>query len=237
MPFFRFRPAAAALAVAGIGAMPATAAAQVPEPAAATAYRLAAGDEISVTFPNNPELNQAGPIGPDGRFSIPDIDSLRLADRTADEASRDISTALRTAGIVANARPSVQVRQYGASIFVGGEVRTPGAVKMTGPVDAMQAIILAGGLLDTARSNRVLVIRPSTDPAIPPQTQVVDIRDYLKHGRPLAHVPLQSRDVVFVPRSSIAEANLWIDQHINKLLPFTRSLNYNLGQTNFRSDR
>ena len=42
-------------------------------------------------------------------------------------------------------------------------------------------------------------------------------------------IDLQSQDIVFVPRSSIAEANLWIDQHINKLLPFSRSLNYNLG--------
>jgi hypothetical protein len=40
---------------------------------------------------------------------------------------------------------------------------------------------------------------------------------------------LQSQDIVFVPRSSIAEADLWIDQHVNRLLPFTRSLNYNIG--------
>ena len=197
------------------------------------AYRLAPGDDISVTFRDNPELNAAGPIGPDGRFTIPDIDSVSLADQTPDEAARHIALALREARIVADARPSVQVRQYAATVYVGGEVRQPGAVKLTGPLDPMQAVILAGGMLESARTNRVVVIRPASVPGAAPETQVVDIRDYTKHGRPLALAQLQARDVIFVPRSSIAEVNLWIEQHINRVLPFSRSLNYSLGPNLF----
>lgn len=193
------------------------------------AYRLAAGDDIAVTFPDNPELNQSGPIGPDGRFSVPYIDSLRLADETTDEAAHHIATALRDGGIVAAARPSVQVRQYGAAAYVGGEVRQPGAVKLGGPVNVMQAIILAGGMLDTAKTNRVVIIREGADGR--PQTHVVDVRAFVKHGRALDDGMLRAHDIVYVPRSSIAEVNLWVDQHINRLLPFSRSLNYNIGNS------
>lgn len=190
-------------------------------------YRLGPGDELSVSFPYNAELNHDGPVGPDGRFTLPQVGNILVANATIAEASATISDALRRSGMVENARPSLTIRQYGASVFVGGEVRNPGLVRLTGGMDALQAVIVAGGALDTAHSKKVVIIR--RDASGRPVQHYIDLRSYVRHGTAAGAEPLLSQDIVFVPKSSIAEANVWVDQYINRLLPFSRSLNYSLG--------
>ncbi|WP_426260502.1 polysaccharide biosynthesis/export family protein [Sphingomonas sp. DC1100-1] len=206
---------------------PAPAPAPAPAPVIdRTAYRIAPGDELAISFPYNAELDHAGPVGPDGRIAIPLVGNVPVGGRTIDEVAALISADLRRQGVVEDARPTVAVRQYGGVVYVGGEVRQPGPVKLTATMDPMQAVIGAGGLLDTARTRKVVVIHRNADGTI--AQRQVDLKAYTKNGIATG-IDLQSQDIVFVPRSSIAEANLWIDQHINKLLPFSRSLNYNLG--------
>lgn len=192
-------------------------------------YRLGPGDQLAITYPYNAELNYEGTVGPDGRLTVPLIGALPVAGRTVGEAAAMVSEGLRRGGIVADARPSVAVRTYGAAIYVGGEVRTPGAVRLSGPMDVMRAVIMAGGVLETAKSKRVVVIRRMPDGT--PSLRYVDLRAYVKNGGAGQSEMLQPEDVVFVPRSSVAEVNLWIDQHINRMLPFSRSLNYNVGDS------
>ncbi|MES3152086.1 polysaccharide biosynthesis/export family protein [Sphingomonas faeni] len=217
----------AAVAPAGVPAQTRDAAANRSVAAVAPEYRISPGDELSVTFPYNAELNHDGPVGPDGRFTLPQVGNIVLANATVDEATGTISAALRRLGIVENARPSLTIRQYGASVFVGGEVRNPGAVRLASGMDPLQAVIAAGGLLDTAKSKRIVIIRRGADGT--PILRYVNLRDYLRHGVGTGIEPLHAQEVVFVPKSSIAEANVWVDQYINRLLPFSRSLNYSIG--------
>lgn len=190
-------------------------------------YRLAPGDQVAIVYPYNAELNYEGPVGPDGRLTLPLAGAVPVAGLTSTEAEARVGAALRQRRIVQDARPSLSVRTYGGSVFVGGEVRNPGAVRLAGPMDAMRAIILAGGVLDTARSTKVVVIRQMPDGQA--SLRYVDLRAYVKAGGAGQDESLRSQDVVFVPRSSVAEANLWIDQYINRMLPFGRSLNFNVG--------
>jgi protein involved in polysaccharide export with SLBB domain len=193
-------------------------------------YRLMPGDQVAITLPLNPELNSAGPIGPDGRFAMPLAGGLRLGGLTADEAQALVARALRERGIVADARPSVAVSLYGASVYVGGEVRNPGEVALLKAPNAMQAVILAGGMLDTARTRRIAIITPSaTGPA---RVRTVDLRAYSRRGKAgsVASGPILSPgEIVFVPKSAIAEVDLWIDQHINRVIPTAAHFNYNTG--------
>jgi len=190
-------------------------------------YRLGPGDELSLTFPFNAELNHDGPVGPDGRFTVPLAGSLLIEGDTVSEASQAISTALRDAGVVADAHPSLTIRHYNASVYVGGEVNKPGMLQLAPGMDPLQAVIAAGGLLDTARPKRIAIIRRG--PTGIANMTFVDLRAYVRGG-PGQRLPLlEARDVVFVPKSSIAEADKWVDQYLNKLLPFGKSFNYNLG--------
>ena len=56
--------------------------------------------------------------------------------------------------------------------------------------------------------------------------RTLDLRRFASTGDPTATVTLASEDMIFVPRSRIAEVNLWIDQYVNRLLPFSRSVSY-----------
>jgi protein involved in polysaccharide export with SLBB domain len=194
--------------------------------AGAAPYMLLPADQIAVSLPLNPEINASGTIGPDGRFSIPLVGRLPLAGRTVDEAQTLIADALRSGGIVANARPDIAVTTYSAAIYVAGEVRAPGAIALSRPLDAFQAIVRAGGLLNTAQSGKIAVIRRTPSGAA--SVRIVNLHDYPKNDAapPLVLAP---GDVLFVPKSKIAEIDQWIDQHINKVVPDSLRFNVNIG--------
>jgi protein involved in polysaccharide export with SLBB domain len=191
-------------------------------------YRLSPADQIAVSLPLNPEVNASGPIGPDGRFNLPLVGRLPLGGHTLDEAERLVADALRSGGIVADARPNIAVSTYAAAIYVAGEVRTPGPVALNRPLDPFQALVVAGGLLDTARSGKIAVIsRSDTGVA---SVRIVNLHDYPRNDVTTT-VALAPGDVLFVPKSRIAEIDLWIEQHINKVVPNSLKFNVNIGDT------
>ena len=122
----------------------------------------------------------------------------------------------------------VVVRAYGSSrIFVGGEVKSPGVLAFTGPVDVLVGVTMAGGLLPTARVDEVVVIRRRRDQK--PMLRTVDLRRFSGQVSAEDDFPLRSGDVVFVPKSGIAEFNQFIDQYLNQALPFQKGLFFNVG--------
>lgn len=192
-------------------------------------YRLLAGDEITVKLPLNPELDTSGPIGPDGRFSIPLAGRVAIGGLTVDQAERAISASLREAKVVADAKPAIVVTKYMGVIYVGGEVRTPGPVALTQAMNPLQAIISAGGLLNTARSRKVAIVRQPGAGSGPPTVETVNVRDIVRGQGGKAPLLLAPGDIVFVPRSTIAEVNLFVSQYVNGLIPDALNFNVNLG--------
>ena len=191
------------------------------------ARRLAPGDEMDLRFLLNPELNDAKlVVGPDGRVTVPLLGSVVAGGQTVAEfranLERGYATKLRVADL------DVVVRGYGSSrIFVGGEVKTPGVLPLLGPTDVLQGVLQAGGFTNTARLDEVVVIRRRADST--PMLRTVNLRRYAGSVSAADDMPLQASDVIYVPKSDIASFDLFVDQYLNQSLPFTKSLNYNLG--------
>ena len=204
-------------------ATPAPVPAQAPTPE----YRIGPGDELSVTFPYNAELNQQGPVAPDGRFTLPLLGNVMLAGNTLNQASALLSDALRSAGVVEKAYPNVTIRRYGTNVYVGGQVKLPGVVQLVSGMDALQAIIAAGGLTDSARTGKIALIRRGADNH--PHVVYLDVKAYTQGKADATIAVLEPRDIIFIPRSKIAEVDLWVDNYINKALPFSRGVNYSYG--------
>ena len=59
--------------------------------------------------------------------------------------------------------------------------------------------------------------------------RLVNVKDIIQNGFTLDDVQLVAGDIVYVPRSSISELNVWIDQFIEKVVPFQRSFSYTMG--------
>ena len=125
-------------------------------------------------------------------------------------------------------------RSYERMVFVGGEVNRPGFVKLRGPMTVSQAIIAAGGLKPTAELRTVAMFHEGENNQVIgkllnlkcqwtyenqkriPENQRLDIED----------VPLQSGDVVIVPKTMIAKINNALDQYVYQLIPMTRNTQF-----------
>lgn len=189
-------------------------------------YIIGPGDDLSVVFPFNPELNYEGPVGPDQNFTIPVAGTISTAGRTSQEVEAAIAKALTDRKIARNPSVSISIRRYAQVIYVGGEVKNPGAIPLQNRMDPLQAVLAAGGALDTARTGSVVIVRRGPDGK--PILRVVDLDALLHTGDHTQAVALRAQDTVFVPKTTIADIDLWVDQYLNKTLPFQKGFSYSI---------
>ena len=187
------------------------------------AYRFYPGDVIDVAVPSAPELNRSVTVAPDGRISLPLIAPMMASDRTVPELQYMLSQAY-SAQLT---RPQVEltVKQSAPlKIFVGGEVDKPGVYDMPGDVNALQAVLMAGGAKATAKLNQTIVIRRGFNDQA--ELRTVDLRKATFAAGSVNAVPLRRGDLVIVPRSTIATIDLFIQQYLRDDLPvqFTYAL-------------
>ena len=188
-------------------------------------YRFYPGDQVEVSVLSAPELSRTVTIAPDGRIDLPLINPVLAADLTTDE----LRNALLAAYATDLRMPEVEVAATGFGsnqIYVAGEVQRAGVYEFRGPIDPLQAIALAGGFLNTARRQEVVII--SRAPGGPREVTIVDLRNpEIRAG--LARAPTLRRfDVIYVPRSRISNWNLWVQQFVRDALPINFSLFYDL---------
>jgi protein involved in polysaccharide export with SLBB domain len=200
----------------------ASATAEVPQ---AIPFRLGVGDEVSVKFYYTPELNEQQPIRPDGMISMPLIDDTQAAGLSVDE----LRSKLRAAYSKHLKDPELEVvipQLASARIFVGGEVTLAGALPLIGGTTVSRAIFTAQGAKPTAYLKGVIVIHP--EPSGHPTVRTLNIKAALDGDDPSQDILLSAQDVVYVPRSPVANADLFVDQYIRQLLPFSTNMSYNI---------
>ena len=179
--------------------------------------RLSPGAEIEIKFYYTPELNESQVIRPDGRISLSLLEDVTAAGMTVDELHDKLVTDYSSQ--LLKPQLSVLVRSLPSNrVYVGGEVAKPGAIPLVGPVTVSRAIFLAEGFKTSANEEQVLLIRPGADGR--PMVQEVNMDRLLSGEEGTKDVLLGPQDIVFVPRSPIANANLWVQQYIKDLVPF-----------------
>ena len=189
------------------------------------AYRLYPGDEVEVRVPSASELNKTVTVQPDGRVNLPLLGPVMVADRTILQAERVIGAAYASQLL----RPQVNLTVKAAplKVFVGGEVDKPGVYDMPGDINALQAVIMAGGFKTSGRRGEVVIIRRGPDGRAMMRT-VNLARGVSDPGR-TDLVPLRRFDVVYVPRTAVSEAGLFVQQYFKDLSPVQFGFNYTVG--------
>jgi protein involved in polysaccharide export with SLBB domain len=179
-------------------------------------YRLYPGDQIDVTVLSAPELNRAVTVQPDGRISVPLLAPLMVADRPIPQVEAALTQGY--ASQLVRPQVSISLRQSAPlRFFVGGEVDKPGIYDMPGDIDALQAVIMAGGFRTSGNTSEVVIIRRG--PGGRPMARIANLRDAVKSPARADAVPLRRSDVVFVPRKSISELALFVQQYLRDPLP------------------
>ena len=182
-------------------------------------YLIKAGDYLDIRFYKTPELNVEVFVRPDGKISLEIVGDVQAAGLQPRELAGALTE--RYAGELARPRVSVIVRAFGGQVYVEGEVRTPSAPPFAMGITALQAISLAGGFLDTAQPNSVILIRLEDGQYHGYRLALNDART----GRDIAQdVHLQPADILHVPRSRVADVNLFVEQYIRRNLPVTPAI-------------
>ena len=193
-------------------------------------YRVYPGDELEISVLSAPELNKTVIIQPDGRILLPLAGPLMAADRTLQELEAQVTQAY--AGQLLRPRVTVAVRTaQPLKVFVGGEVERPGVYDMPGDINALQAVIQAGGFRATAQPTRVTILRRGPDGRAMKRT--VDLKAGIRRaGSDL--VPLRRFDIIFVPRNAGSEAGRLIQQYFRDLIPVSLGFSYALNNSSSR---
>ncbi len=208
-----------------------------PEPAPDTGYvsslapyRIQIGDVLGIRLMLNPELNEEVTVRPDGHISTTVVPDEAAYGRTISELTnsliRDYSKDLR------NPRLTVVMRSFAPTrTYVGGEVNNPGEFITVGPTLTLsQAISRAGGLKTmSGDENRVFIIRRGPNDV--PEFFSARFQDVMWAHDPTADVRLAPYDVVYVPRSGIAEVYRFFNQYLLQFVPVSWGFSYLVNPT------
>lgn len=179
-----------------------------------TTYRLAPGDLLDVKFPYHPEENERVPVRPDGRIGLQSAGDVMAAGLTVKELEESVVE--KSSRTLRNPVVSVVIVQLAEhKVYVGGDVAKPGFVPFRDGLSPLEAVIERGGFLDTAKTDQVLYITRAGDQI---RTQRLDLEAVLK-GESAEEIVMTPDDILFVPKTWIGEANVFVDQWVRGLLP------------------
>jgi len=183
--------------------------------AADGSYLIQPGDDLAISFYLNPEFNQDVVVRPDGGVSLQIVGTVRAVGLTpqqlADYLDTDYLRELRQPGV------TVTVKNMPSRlIFVEGEVNHPGAFPADAGLTAMQAVAEAGGFTPDASRNVVLLRRDACGEL---SRSKIDLASATSTSADSDDQVLQSRDVMVVTPSAIANADQFVDHYLRRLLP------------------
>src|SRR5712671_6954569 len=146
------------LALLSVLAVPLVAQAQDRRPPRLTTvteqrYRLQPGDVFEVQFRYSPEFNQTVTVQPDGYVSLEVGGDLKVAGLTIEQAR--LAILKKASARLQDPVATIVLKEFQKPYFViAGEVSLPGKIEMRERVTALQAIMLAGGTKEGARSSQ-----------------------------------------------------------------------------------
>jgi protein involved in polysaccharide export with SLBB domain len=200
-------------------------------------HLLGEGDRISINVISDEKLSDEVVVGPDGIISLQRIGDAKVTGLTSAELSSmlinkysQVMNLPQVTVTVTNIKlPEVTVivrNSVAQRVYVGGEVARPGMIPITGMLRSLEAVIQAGGPLETAELKNIVLMRynGSQEAGI----WALDMRRIMKGEMP--DVRLQPYDVVYLPKTSIAEVNSFVRQYVHNLIPVQFNFIYNVNR-------
>lgn len=166
-------------------------------------YRLQPSDVIDVRYVYSPEYDRKGVVvQPDGFISLEIAGNLRVAGLTIDEVREKIRA--RASRRLNEPEVLVILTDFVKPYFVvAGEVPTPGRLDLRENTTALQAVLLAGGFKDTAKSSQIILFRRYNADLV--ETKVIKLEDLKRDEKVREDIVLRSGDMIFVPRNTITK--------------------------------
>jgi len=186
-------------------------------------YILQFGDVIDIKFYYNPELNERVTIRPDGKISLQLVDEVEAVGLIPSELDRILTE--KYSKILSQPEVAVIIQEFaGQKVYVGGEVNSPGLIPISGKLTSLQAIFQAGGFKNTAKLKSIVILRDQGTKK--PLFTTINLKEDLKKHTQHNDILLKPYDIIFVPKTTIAKINQFVDQYIKKLLPVSLTVGF-----------
>jgi polysaccharide export outer membrane protein len=167
-----------------------------PSAPADAQYLIGKEDILAVQVWREPELSRLVAVRPDGNISMPLVGELLAAGKTPLELQKKLTELL--GDYMKSPEVSVIVQDTRSQRFsVLGEVMRPGSYPLSKPMTVLDALALAGGFRDFARSEKMFILRIEGDGIrrrIP-----VSYKKILSVNGTNQNVELQVHDTLVVP--------------------------------------
>lgn len=175
-------------------------------------YMLRAGDVLEINFVMAPAFNQVRTVQPDGYIALQNVGDLHVAGKTTPE----LVEALREkyAAIMRDPVISVVLKEFEHPYFIAsGQVGKPGKYELRGATTVSEAIAIAGGFGDVAKSSNVLLFRRVSNEYV--DLKQLNVKKILQGSNLEEDIELQPGDMVFVPKSTTAAVLRSLMPHSN----------------------
>jgi polysaccharide export outer membrane protein len=167
-------------------------------------YFISPGDKLEVFVWQNADLSKDVIVAPDGYVSYPLIGRIKAAGRGLGEVEKEMQDKLTA--YVKYPQVSVGVLEFaGNRIIVLGEVNYPGIYTYKGTINLIEAVALAGDFTDKAHIDSVILVRGNLTKT--PKATRINMAKVITRGTSDTDIVLQPNDVLYVPRTFIANVN------------------------------
>jgi polysaccharide export outer membrane protein len=188
------------LAVAQDAGNPAAATAAKPVPSATgvrpDSYVIGAEDVLSVYVWKEPDMSKTVPVRPDGMISLPLVGEIKASGYTPVQLQEVLAEAMKK--LISDPQVTVVVEKVSSLSFnIVGEIGRPGYYPLTRRMTVLDAIAMAGGFKDFAKTKKVYVLRTAangTQERLP-----FNYKDVINGKSQQQNIELQPRDTIVVP--------------------------------------
>lgn len=158
-------------------------------------YVIGAGDVLDISVWRDEALAKSVVVLPDGKVSFPLIGEVEAAGKKVAELKQEMES--RLSKFVTDLVLSVEVKQTNSMIiYVIGRVNGPGRFPLSGNVNVLQALAMAGGFNPFANKDKVKIYREGNG-----RSEVLSFRysEIAEGKNPGQNVRLSRGDVIVVP--------------------------------------
>lgn len=170
-------------------------------------YTLNAGDVLDIQYRYSPEFNQTVTVQPDGFISLQIGGDVKVAGRDLAQVRQLILAQVRTR--LESPEITVILREFQKPfVIVAGEVALPGRLEMREKMTAVQAVLMAGGFKESAKSSQILVFRKlNADTA---EVRSLNFKSLTRTTDLENDLTLQPGDMIMVPRNRISKLERYV---------------------------
>lgn len=163
-------------------------------------YTLHIGDVIALSYRLTPELNQTVTVQPDGCVNLQVVGNVRVSGLTLDQVHDEIVK--RASADLNHPELAVTLKQFQQPyVVVAGEVPKPGKILINENTTALQAVMLAGGFMPSARDTQVILFRHiNKDTA---EVRKLNLHNIKKDSQLERDIDLEPGDMLLVTRNKL----------------------------------